>query len=325
MLYSYGSFLSKITLSLLCIVVPVPYVSINPSKKREVQVVLNYNKCMIKKNMSIYFLIILVGIIILTSFVQFSFGSFDWPFFIIMMVYLVISSVLELFITSAVVSINSEVCSARIRRNEAYKKIEAEEKWDDYKKAYIESHTITNFHRAYCCYAFTSDSYAFERKGAALSKADFKKAYLAKQLKEVTKGEKIGFIRKRKMFYYEKDQDDTSFIDKMHLKYLRGEFLGKSGKDYVKGIISALLELASIGTAVFSMIHFSFDSALSYKLLILIAIFAGDVFLTISNIKADIKYEIDIADNAEDVAKMLINNEKSGIENTLAYHEFHSC
>ena len=39
MLYSYGSFLSKITLSLLCIVAPVPYVSINPSKKREVQVV----------------------------------------------------------------------------------------------------------------------------------------------------------------------------------------------------------------------------------------------------------------------------------------------
>lgn len=43
MLYSYGSFLSKITLSLLCIVVPVPYVSINPSKKREVQVVSFYN------------------------------------------------------------------------------------------------------------------------------------------------------------------------------------------------------------------------------------------------------------------------------------------
>ena len=40
MLYSYGSFLSKITLSLLCIVAPVPYVSINPSKKKEVQVVL---------------------------------------------------------------------------------------------------------------------------------------------------------------------------------------------------------------------------------------------------------------------------------------------
>ena len=42
MLYSYGSFLSKLTLSLLCIVVPVPYVSINPSKKRQVQVVLIY-------------------------------------------------------------------------------------------------------------------------------------------------------------------------------------------------------------------------------------------------------------------------------------------
>ena len=39
MLYSYGSFLSKITLSLSCIVVPVPYVSINPSKKKEAQVV----------------------------------------------------------------------------------------------------------------------------------------------------------------------------------------------------------------------------------------------------------------------------------------------
>lgn len=38
MLYSYGSFLSKITLSLLCIAAPVPYVSISPSKKREVQV-----------------------------------------------------------------------------------------------------------------------------------------------------------------------------------------------------------------------------------------------------------------------------------------------
>lgn len=44
MLYSYGSFLSKITLSLLCIVVPVPYVSINPSKKKEVQVVF-YLQC----------------------------------------------------------------------------------------------------------------------------------------------------------------------------------------------------------------------------------------------------------------------------------------
>ena len=280
---------------------------------------------MVKKNMSIYFLIILVGIVILTSFVQFSFGSFDWPFFIIMMAYLVISSVLEYFITSALVSINSEVCSARIRRNEAYKKIDAEEKWDDYKKAYIEDHVITNFRRAYCCYAFTSDSYAFERKAVALSKADFKKAYLAKRLNDATKGEKISFIRKRKMLYYEKEQDDASFIDKIHLKYLRSEFLGKSAKDYVIGIISALSELVSTGTAVLSMVHFSFDSAFSYKLLILIAIFAGDVFLTISNIKTDIKYEIDIADNAEDVAKMLINNEKSGIENTLAYHEFHSC
>ncbi len=280
---------------------------------------------MVKKNMSIYFLIILIGIIILTSFVQFSFGSFDWPFFIIMMAYLVISSVLEYFITSAVVSINSEVCSARIRRNEAYKKIDAAEKWDDYKKAYIKDHVIANFRRAYCCYAFTSDSYAFERKAVALSKADFKKAYLAKQLKDATKGEKISFIRKRKMLYYERDQDDASFIDKMHLKYLRSEFLGKSGKDYVKGIISTLSELVSTGIAVFSMVHFSFDSALSYKLLILIAIFAGDVFLTISNIKTDIKYEIDLADNAEDIAKMLINNEKSGIENTLAYHEFHNC
>ena len=46
MLYSYGSFLSKITLSLLCIVAPVPYVSINPSKRKEVQVVLNYNQYM---------------------------------------------------------------------------------------------------------------------------------------------------------------------------------------------------------------------------------------------------------------------------------------
>ena len=49
MLYSYGSFLSKITLSLLCIMVPVPYVSINPSKKREVQVVSDYNFLMSKK------------------------------------------------------------------------------------------------------------------------------------------------------------------------------------------------------------------------------------------------------------------------------------
>lgn len=40
MLYSYGSFLSKITLSLLCIVVPVPYVSINPSRQKVIQVVL---------------------------------------------------------------------------------------------------------------------------------------------------------------------------------------------------------------------------------------------------------------------------------------------
>ena len=39
MLYSYGSCLSKITLSLLCIVVPVTYLSINPLKKNEMQVV----------------------------------------------------------------------------------------------------------------------------------------------------------------------------------------------------------------------------------------------------------------------------------------------
>lgn len=54
MLYSYGSFLSKITLSLLCIVAPVPYVSINPSKRKEVQVVYdkleNMTKSIIKKH-----------------------------------------------------------------------------------------------------------------------------------------------------------------------------------------------------------------------------------------------------------------------------------
>lgn len=48
MLYSYRSFLSKITLSLLCIVPPVPYVCINPSKKREAQVV-----CYIIKEISL--------------------------------------------------------------------------------------------------------------------------------------------------------------------------------------------------------------------------------------------------------------------------------
>lgn len=41
MLYSHGSILSNMTLSLLCIVMPVPYVSINPSKKKEVQVFSN--------------------------------------------------------------------------------------------------------------------------------------------------------------------------------------------------------------------------------------------------------------------------------------------
>lgn len=44
MLYSYGNLLSRITLSLLCIVVPNPYVSMNPSKKREEQALLKYNK-----------------------------------------------------------------------------------------------------------------------------------------------------------------------------------------------------------------------------------------------------------------------------------------
>lgn len=42
MLYLYGSFLSKINLSLMCIVVPVPYVPINPSKKRIIQVIILY-------------------------------------------------------------------------------------------------------------------------------------------------------------------------------------------------------------------------------------------------------------------------------------------
>lgn len=110
------------TMCLLHIIICTIY-SIISSKKQEVQAALNYNKSMTKKNMSIYFLIILVDIIVLTSFVQFGFGSFDWPFFIIMMSYLVISSVLEIFITNAVVSINSDVCSARIRRSAAYKKL----------------------------------------------------------------------------------------------------------------------------------------------------------------------------------------------------------
>ena len=42
MLYSDGSFLSMITLSLLYIVMLVLYVSINQSKQREVQVALDY-------------------------------------------------------------------------------------------------------------------------------------------------------------------------------------------------------------------------------------------------------------------------------------------
>ena len=54
-------------------------------------------------------------------------------------------------------------------------------------------------------------------------------------------------------------------------------------------------------------------------------LFIGDVFPTISSIKAEIKYEIEIADNAEDVANMLINNESSGIEKTAAYYDFHNC
>ena len=39
MFYLYGSFLSKITLSLLCIYVTVPYMSINPIRKQIVQVI----------------------------------------------------------------------------------------------------------------------------------------------------------------------------------------------------------------------------------------------------------------------------------------------
>lgn len=47
MLYSYGSFLSKITLSLLCIVVPVLYESINPSKKISASCLENTNNTLI--------------------------------------------------------------------------------------------------------------------------------------------------------------------------------------------------------------------------------------------------------------------------------------
>lgn len=275
--------------------------------------------------MSIYFLIILVGIIVLTSFLQFVFGPFDWPFFVVMMLYTILSTVLEYFITNGFVSLNSEVCSARIRKNNAYTQMEKAQVWDKYKEVFIRDHTINNFHRAYCCYAFTSDTYSFERKDIKLTKTQFKQAYLSKNLKQATKGEKINIIRKRKMLYYEKDQDDTSFIDRMHLKFLRGEHLGKAPKEYAKTIVSLSLEVASFALAIVSMVHFSFNVTLSYKLLILIAFFAGDVFLTISNIRADIRYEIDIADNAENVAKMLINNESSGIEHTLAYHDFNNC
>lgn len=280
---------------------------------------------MIKRDLCIYCLIVLFGIIIFLSFFQFNLGSFDWPFFAVMMVYLVISSVLEPYIVNAVISVNPAVCSARIRRNEVYTQIEKEQKWNDYKALCVEERTINNFHKAYCCYAFKSDSVCHERLGAVLSKSDFKRAYLAKRLKEMTKGEKISFVRRLKMLYFEKTQDSVSFIDKIHLKYLRGDFLGKTGKDYAKIIVSILLNAFSIILAICSVHHFSFDGVFTYKLLILIVMFAGDIFLIVSNVKEGIECEKDLAKNAEDIMKILFNNEKSGIENTLEYIEFQNC
>ena len=74
MLYSYGSFLSEIILSLLCIVVSVPYVSINPSKRNVVQVILY-------KNNYPFFKRIYDSIATEIVFFGFSFGQVDLYYF----------------------------------------------------------------------------------------------------------------------------------------------------------------------------------------------------------------------------------------------------
>lgn len=274
----------------------------------------------------VYALIIAVGFLIISSLFSFQPGEFDWIFFVIAVGYSVISSVLCVFIVSAIVDSNPSVISSRLSICDSYETIEKERMWEKYKELYVKEHSVTNFYKAYNLYYYKGRNFASKRENPALNKAQFKRQFLDKSLKEQIKHESITLRKKNQIKKLVDDQDNVNYFDTERMKYKSNDFLVKPVSVYFKKIVAFLVQLVSLFLAVYSIYHFSVDltKELSIKFSLLAVLFMGDVFTVWANVNNEIKYWKEKSINIATVIEILHGKRESDLKESIQFHVFAS-
>lgn len=276
----------------------------------------------LKRILSSFSLIFICALIFLTSFFNFSFKEFDWPFFILSICYLFFSTIIGIFAAKIIASGNKMVLASRTSLNKSLRKIDEGNKWDDYKKEFVQSHTVTNFYDAYVLYYFKNEDCAYRRKNAKLSEHDFKSKFLNKDLINELNGEKISIIKKIKIKQLVHDQDDCSHIDKTIIRYKKGDYLGKFSSQLIIELFSILMSLGSFVLSLLIGIRFDILSVLNIKLFLFVFLFIGDFYFIYKTTNAYIDYEVGMAKAYEDICEILINGKESDNKKRFAYHVF---
>lgn len=281
---------------------------------------------MSKSNYITYLLIVFVGVFLTMNASEFAPSSFDWTFLIIFVLYLIISTILQILIVQAFVDKNRVVISSRLRMNDAYEKLEINHKWEEYRSLYlVRSQTISLF-EAYGYYAYIDESRNYKRDNVKLSVEQFRDLFLIKNLKEQLKSEKIKLKFRRKILKLQKLQDDTSGVDLARINYKRGNYIGSSYLNHYKTLFAIFAQIISLGIGIYSIFHFSFDinKSLVYKLSIILIIFIADIYLTIINIRSEIKHWNDNANKICEKVDIIFSNKQDPFLRSFPYLYFHS-
>lgn len=276
------------------------------------------------KVMPTYALIIILGLVIFTSFFKFEFGNFDWPFFIVMICYAIFSTITEIFITNSIVSGQASVISARALVHKSLQRIDDNNKWEQYKKELVESQIVSNFYEAYLLYYFQDKYLIYKRTNAKLSESEFKKYYLDKTLSSKISKEKLSMRKKHLIKKLTNSQDDSSYVDEVYTKYKKNSYLGKSSSTIIKEFLSIVLQLVGLGCSIYSCIHFDTSNILSYKLILIVIVFLADVYFIYKQCKISINFEIELGKSYHEVSQMLLGEIECDNTKRIAYHVFNS-
>ena len=279
-----------------------------------------------KKTNSTYLLILIIGFVFISSFFELKVGEFDWKYFLIVMLYIIVSTVCQYFIVEAFTNRDKTVISSRLLLNDTFDEFEVKNLWDKYKELSLNDQKILHFYRAFCIYRFKDGSLAEKRKGSVLLKENFKEAFLEKRLLPLLKMERMSFGKRRKIIKLQNEQDDISYIDEQRLKFKRGYYLGKKSSTYFVALVSFIVQFTSLVLAIFSIFKFSIqlDVFLISKLSIVGLLLIADIYATCTSIRREIKFWNEYSSDIKTILRILEGKEQNEIEKSLAYHVFYN-